>query len=291
MDKVTIIEGTSSEKDNARLLFVKGERGYGIKSLVKTDTDVLVDTYTITFDDDTTTTFTVTNGKGIESIEKTSTSGLVDTYTITFNDNTTGTFTVTNAKSITSIEKTGTSGLIDTYTITYNDNTTSTFTVTNGKDGELTSNDIVNDLLSTDADKVLSAQQGYVLKQYIDQINEAYYFQHNETLGLTSEYTFAGMITTNSTEINFDIFTPKKLDYINSVQFNNMTLSIRSIDGYVGGQSNYNFTNYATVSILPNKEGVHITLTNSNGWGVTNNTPVSVTIGGNGVTFTFIQSI
>lgn len=35
-------------------------------------------------------------GKGITNIQKTSTSGLVDTYTITYSDNTTSTFTVTN---------------------------------------------------------------------------------------------------------------------------------------------------------------------------------------------------
>ena len=36
------------------------------------------------------------DGKGISSISKTSTSGLVDTYTITLTDGTTSTFTVTN---------------------------------------------------------------------------------------------------------------------------------------------------------------------------------------------------
>lgn len=39
------------------------------------------------------------NGKGISSISKTSTSGLVDTYTITYSDNTTSTFTVTNGSA------------------------------------------------------------------------------------------------------------------------------------------------------------------------------------------------
>ncbi len=39
------------------------------------------------------------NGVGILKIEKTSTSGLVDTYTITYTDNTTSTFTVTNGAS------------------------------------------------------------------------------------------------------------------------------------------------------------------------------------------------
>lgn len=77
-------------------------------------------------------------GNGIASISKTGTSGLVDTYTITYTNGNTTTFTVTNGKGITSIEKTGTSGLIDTYTITYTDGTTTSYTVTNGQDGEIT---------------------------------------------------------------------------------------------------------------------------------------------------------
>lgn len=40
---------------------------------------------------------------GIQTIAKTSTSGLVDTYTITYADTTTSTFTVTNGKALTSI--------------------------------------------------------------------------------------------------------------------------------------------------------------------------------------------
>lgn len=50
-------------------------------------------------DKDGTTTATVlngTNGVGIVSIEKTATSGLVDTYTITFSDGSTTTYDVTN---------------------------------------------------------------------------------------------------------------------------------------------------------------------------------------------------
>ena len=75
---------------------LKGQEGQSIKGITKTSTDVLVDTYTITLTDGTTSTFTVTNGKEISSIDKTGTIGLVDTYTITFNDGTTSTFTVTN---------------------------------------------------------------------------------------------------------------------------------------------------------------------------------------------------
>ncbi len=84
------------------------------------------------------------DGVGITSIEKTSSAGLVDTYTITYTDGNTDTFTVTNGADgepgedgvgITSIEKTSTVGLVDTYTITLTDGSTYDFTVTNGSGG------------------------------------------------------------------------------------------------------------------------------------------------------------
>ena len=89
-------------------------------------------------------------GNGIASIAKTSTSGLVDTYTITYTDGSTSTFTVTNGQDgqdgqdgapgaagngIVSITKTSTSGLVDTYTILYTNGQSTTFTVTNGQNG------------------------------------------------------------------------------------------------------------------------------------------------------------
>ena len=80
----------------------EGEDGVGISSIAKTGTSGLVDTYTITFTNGQTTTFTVTNGEdgtdgvGISAITKTSTSGNVDTYTISYTDGSSGVFTVTN---------------------------------------------------------------------------------------------------------------------------------------------------------------------------------------------------
>ena len=70
----------------------------GINSIVYTApvAPSLDGTLTITLADQSTTSLTVKNGKGIVSIAKTGTAGLVDTYTITYNDGTTGTFTVTN---------------------------------------------------------------------------------------------------------------------------------------------------------------------------------------------------
>lgn len=90
-----------------QIVSMRGPRGNGITQIVKTSTSGTVDTYTITYDDGTTSTFTVTNGEGIQSIVKTGTSGNVDTYTITFGNNQTATFTVTNARELAAGGSTG----------------------------------------------------------------------------------------------------------------------------------------------------------------------------------------
>ena len=115
------------------------------------------------------------DGRGIESIVKTGTSGLVDTYTITYSDNTTSTYNVTNGAqgetgaTIASVEKTATVGKVDTYTITMTDGNTFDFEVTNGLDGvDLGLANIVNDLVTGGATNVLSAEQGVVLKGLFD---------------------------------------------------------------------------------------------------------------------------
>ncbi len=115
-----------------------GNTGTSITSIAKTSTSGLVDTYTVTMSNGTTTTFTVTNGSEIVSIAKTSTAGLVDTYTVTMGSGDTHTFTVTNGRGIISFEQTsGThaAGTIDVYTITYNDGDTSQIQVYNGANG------------------------------------------------------------------------------------------------------------------------------------------------------------
>lgn len=153
---------------------VIGSDGRGITSIEKTDTTGLEDTYTITYTDETTSTFMVTNGakgdtgatgatgatgKGITSITKTGTSGKVDTYTITYSDNSTSTFTVTNGNDgvgIQSIEKTGSVGLVDNYRIHFTDSTYYDYQVTNGSGG---SADIVTSWESTLSDTKVPSEK------------------------------------------------------------------------------------------------------------------------------------
>lgn len=96
-DATPYVTNTGTDTDPVFHLFIP--RGKGISSIAKTSTSGLVDTYTITFSDGATTTYTVTNGNGISGISKTSTSGLVDTYTISYTNGTSTTFTVTNGKT------------------------------------------------------------------------------------------------------------------------------------------------------------------------------------------------
>ncbi|MBR4535522.1 MAG: hypothetical protein IKO62_02560 [Bacteroidales bacterium] len=99
-----------------------GIDGNGIVYIVKTGADYLVDTYTITYTNGSTSTFTVTNGApGAQGPQG-------DPGTSGSNGN--------DGRGIVSIAKTGETGNVDTYTITYTDATTSTFTITNGEDGE-----------------------------------------------------------------------------------------------------------------------------------------------------------
>ena len=77
----------------------RGEPGSSIKSIVKTGTNGLTDTYTVTLTDDSTSTFTVKNGNGIASIalqSGTHAPGTTDTYKITFTNGKTAAFSVYN---------------------------------------------------------------------------------------------------------------------------------------------------------------------------------------------------
>ena len=119
----------------------QGEQGVGIASIEKTGTseDGLTDTYTITYTDGTTATFTVVNGaNGQDGAD-----GL-SAYEIAVQNGFEGTAAEWiaslhgNGIGVDYIEKTGTSedGRIDTYTIYYTDGSSYTYTVTNGVDGE-----------------------------------------------------------------------------------------------------------------------------------------------------------
>lgn len=134
------------------------------------------------------------NGNGITSIVKTSTVGLVDTYTITYDDGTTTTYDITNGQNGskwykgTAISGTGTSitgfpGVINDFYLNSTDGYVYTCTKTGGSlppdaaewdyvmtltGGGGTSVTVIDNLTSTSSTDALSANQGRVLKGLVD---------------------------------------------------------------------------------------------------------------------------
>ena len=117
-----------------------------VDKVEKTNSYGLIDEYTITYTDGTTSTFIVANNNGDYGINAfPGTDGYIPDVKVGDNGNfivngvdtgvTVEQINPQDPRSILSIEKTDTNGLIDTYTITYSDNTTSTFIVVNGAEG------------------------------------------------------------------------------------------------------------------------------------------------------------
>ena len=116
-----------------------GADGVSIESIEKTDSEGLVDTYTITFSNGETSTFTVTNGKDGEN-GKNGQPGLNGTDGADGADGKNGQpgqngATGATGNGIEKVEFLSSSKGKDTYRITFTDKTTFDFTVTNGKDG------------------------------------------------------------------------------------------------------------------------------------------------------------
>lgn len=97
--RVLIDDPTATELDMfTALIGERGDNGVGISSIGKTATNSLIDTYTITYTDGSTSRFNITNGNGISDIIKTNTTDLVDTYRINYTNGSYATFRVTNGE-------------------------------------------------------------------------------------------------------------------------------------------------------------------------------------------------
>lgn len=181
-----------------------GDTGTGIVSVTLDSTSGLVDTYKVLFDDNTYTTFNVTNGSNIASIAKTNTSGLVDTYTVTLTNGDATTFNVVNAKSISSItnvDVTHVAGHTDVYRINFNDGDTFSFSVYNGTNGSgsvSTVDNIPSDnqnvpLLILGSNAPTTSTVGVLKQRYFDQTNSNLYICTGiDTSGAEATYTWQG---------------------------------------------------------------------------------------------------
>ena len=132
------IQGVQGQQGPAGPAGQQGPAGKGIVSITQTASNANIDTYTITYTDNTTSTFTVTNGVDGQGTNQTLT---IQGNQLTISGGNTVTLPTGGAgggndgRGIQEITGPVTSGLVDTYTIHYTDGTTSVFTVTNGAQG------------------------------------------------------------------------------------------------------------------------------------------------------------
>ena len=92
----TNYETVSEHRDNVSYKVTANN----IADIRKTATNGLTDTYTISFDDGSTTTFNVKNGNGIDAVVLTDRGDYEDTYTIYLSNGSSKTFTVPNGGSV-----------------------------------------------------------------------------------------------------------------------------------------------------------------------------------------------
>lgn len=208
-------------------------------------------------------------GNDITGIEKTSTSGNVDTYTISLSDGTTETFTVTNGTSIESIEKTSTSGLIDTYTITLTDGSTTTFEVANGENAqvyEIPKDSVIGfdsedttpagyDEISSPYDAALSdtsdnAIQNKAVKAAIDSLTTAVNSLSYHRGDVIKPYRTpkVGYITGSNLNIYIAIPLSKPVGSDVTGATVTGTITIRGVDGYVGGSGGISLSDTSIVT-------------------------------------------
>lgn len=137
-----------------------------------------------------------------------------------------------------------------------------------------------NKVCDTDMNEIKSV----VNTNYDEMIDELYY-KANEIVEVGVEngthYITAGYITGSTQTVGFTIITPKRLDNITTITFDNLELALRGISGYLNSQSgtvNYkSASGYTYTAIITGKNTITINLQKSSAFtNVTNNTPVVV---------------
>lgn len=105
------------------------------------------------------------------------------------------------------------------------------------------------------------------------------YYTPGDTYTVTESHSvaYSGYVTGSSQDIRFTIPVPKSLKNISQITVTTLILNIRHVGGgYIGGSSAHDFKSNVGSIVNSNNNLISITLHNNNGWGVTNNIPVSV---------------
>ena len=117
------------------------------------------------------------------------------------------------------------------------------------------------------------------------------YYKNGDTFKNSDYMNSTGYVTGAGKQMQYTIYTSKRLDNISSITIKHFSCVFRGINGYVNGNS---YIDYATTSgynmsvSMPEKNVINITIYAPNGYtGVNNNTPVNAVFPANGIELTF----
>lgn len=115
---------------------------------------------------------------------------------------------------------------------------------------------------------------------YDDNGNDLLFYQKEDTFEVKGDITLNGLITSSKKDLYITLYLPKRLDNINSITVNSLSLELRGINGYLNNQSGYNEyvnnSDYTIIPIIASENSVCIRLTkNSEFSNATNNTPIA----------------
>lgn len=123
---------------------------------------------------------------------------------------------------------------------------------------------------STDGSAWSSWQRYIVSADFFYKANDKY------IASASAPVSFAGYITGDAKDLRFTVFTPKSLKNISTITINKMKLNIRHTGGGYVGSSDYDFKTLVNEKIKVNDNTIDIGIHRDTGWGITNNTPLSV---------------
>lgn len=137
-----------------------------------------------------------------------------------------------------------------------------------------------NKVCDTDMNEIKS-----VVNTNYDEMGSELYYKANDTVevGISAgtHYITGGYITGGTQTVGFTIITPKRLDNITTISFDNLELALRGISGYLNSQSGtvdyLNASNYTENAVITGSNAITINLVKSSAFtNTTNNTPVIV---------------
>lgn len=107
-----------------------------------------------------------------------------------------------------------------------------------------------------------------------------FFYSAGENIYIPAGYIASGYITGGAKDIKFNIELNKNANKLNSINCTRLIANIRHVGGGYVVAGDTDFATYISSINVFNDKYVGIVLSNPNGWGITNNTPVLVQLSG-----------